>query len=94
MAIDYFIVYSQADKIALLRGLTESKLTGQVIRVKTANGVETEFDAADVNTDMTYQQLCYSIANSPDYDANDPIQVACAGNARVGITRMVFNGCQ
>jgi hypothetical protein len=93
MAMDYFIGFSQEDKIALLRGLTESSLTGQVIKVQTANGVATEFDSKDVNTELTYQRLCDSIANSPDYDANDPIQVACAGNARPGITRMNFGGC-
>lgn len=92
MAIDYFIGYSQVDKIALLRGMQESLLTGQVIKVQTAAGVATEFDAADVNNELIYTRLCDSIANSPDYDATDPIQLACAGNARPGITRADFSG--
>jgi len=92
MAMDYFIGYTQAQKIALLRGIQESRLTGQVVKVQTAPGVATEFDP-DANNNLIYQQLCDSIANSPDYDENDPIQVACAGNARSGVTRMVFNAC-
>lgn len=90
MAIDYFIGYSQVDKIALLRGYTEQLSTGQVVRVQTAGGVYTEFSSG-VDNSLMYQRLCDSIANSPDYDATDPIQLACAGNQRVGITRGIFN---
>lgn len=91
MAIDYFIGYSQADKILLLRGVQESLMTGQITRVKTSRDAETEFDPVDINNEVTYQRLCDSIANSPDYNADDPIQAACAGNARPGITRGNFN---
>jgi len=92
MAIDYFIGYSQSDKVALLRGIQETLMTGQVVKVQTAHGVYTEFDPVDVNNELTYQRLCDSIANSPNFDATDPIQAACAGNARPGITRMDFSG--
>jgi hypothetical protein len=91
MAIDYYITYSQKDKIALLQGITESIQTGQIIRVRTAQGKETEF-SPKLDNYLVYQQLCYSIANSPDYDPNDAVQVACLGNARPGITRPNFGG--
>jgi len=89
--MDYFIGYSQAQKIDLLRGVQETLMTGQVVKVQTAPGVYTEFDPVDVNNEITYARLCDSIANSPDFDANDPVQVACRRNARPGITRPRFN---
>lgn len=91
--IDYFISYSQAQKLALLQGLTESILTGQVVKVQTAPGVFTEFDAQDTNNDLLYQRLCDSIANDCDFDASDPTQVKCRKNQRPGITRGNFSGC-
>jgi len=93
MAIDYFIGYSQVDKIALLRGLQETLFTGQPVKVQTAGGVMTEFDPIDVNNENMYVRLCDSIANDSEFDANDPIQVKCAGNQRPGITRMDFGRC-
>lgn len=91
--MDYFIGYSLVAKIALLRGLQETMLTGQIIKVQTAPGVATEFDPVDINNELTYSRLCDSIANDADFDASDPLQAACAGNQRPGITRMIFNGC-
>lgn len=86
MATDYFIGYSQAQKLALLQGISESIMTGQVVRVQTAPGVFTEFSPS-VSNELTYQRLCDSVANDPGFDANDPLQAACRDNARPGITR-------
>lgn len=89
MAIDYFISYTQQQKLALLKGITETLLTGQVTRVQTSPGVFTEFNP-NISNELTYQRLCDSIASSPDYDENDPDQKAAAGNQKVGITRARF----
>ena len=91
MATDYFITYTQSDKIALLKGLTETMLTGQVTRVQTAHGVYHEFKP-DNSMDLNYARLCDSIASSPDYDPTDPTQLACMGNRRPGITKASFGG--
>lgn len=87
--MDYFIGYSQADKIALLRGYQEALNTGQIVKVQTAPGVYTEF-SPNVDNSLMYQRLCDSIANSPDFDADDPVQAACRRNSRPSQTRARF----
>jgi hypothetical protein len=89
--MDHFVSYSMADKIALLRGLSESLMSGQITRVKTSRDSETEFNPKIDNT-LTYQWLCDSIADDPNYNATDPIQLACYNNQRPGITRADFGG--
>ncbi len=86
---DNFIGYTQQDKISLLRGLQEARLTGQIVEVETARGMRTRFDPAVDNT-QSLRELEYSIAASPEYDANDPIQLACSLNTRPGITRVSY----
>ena len=66
MAIDYFISYSMKEKLDLLRGLTESLMTGQVVRVKTSAAVETQFNP-NVDNSLIYQRLCWSIANDDNH---------------------------
>jgi len=90
MAMDYFIGYPMADKVALLRGLTESLLTGQIIRVKTSRDSETEF-SPKIDNSLMYQRLCNSIVNDPNFDSTDPVQAACVGNLRQASTRVRFN---
>lgn len=91
MAMDYFITYDMADKIALLQGITESLLTGQIVRVKTSRDSETEF-SPNVDNSLMYQRLCDSISNDLNFNENDPIQLACRNNRRQGITRPNFGG--
>jgi hypothetical protein len=91
MAMDYFIGYSMADKLALLQGITESLLTGQITRVKTSRDSETEF-SPNVDNSLMYQRLCDSIADDPNYDATDPIQLAAYNNQRPSSTRVNFGG--
>jgi hypothetical protein len=91
MAIDYFIAYSMADKIALLRGITESLLTGQITRVKTSGDSETTF-SPNVDNSLMYQRLCDSISDDPQFNADDPIQAAARNNQRPSSTRINFGG--
>jgi hypothetical protein len=90
MATDYFISYSMADKLALLRGITESLMSGQIVRVSTSRGVETQFNP-NIDNSLMYQRLCESVANDPNFDPTDPVQAGCLANRRVGITRGQFN---
>jgi hypothetical protein len=87
MARDYYITYSQADKLALLAGVEKARNTGQVTRVQTSHGVFTDFDAGQADLSDVHQKLCYSIAVSKDFDPNDPVQCECRKNLRVGVTR-------
>ena len=86
MPYDNFIGWTQADKIKLLLGIQQSRLTGQITHVETARGMVTEFDPRVDNTQQL-REIEYSIANCADYDANDPVQAACAANTRPNITR-------
>ena len=79
-----------ADKIALLRGITESLMTGQITRVKTSSDSETTF-SPNVDNSLMYQRLCDSISDDPDFDENDPIQAACRANRRNASTGVRFN---
>lgn len=90
MAFDYFLSFTQQEKLALLRGLETAVMTGQVTRVKTGRDLETQFNP-NVDNSLTLQRLRDSIANSPDFNADDPIQAACRANTRPGITRPNFN---
>jgi hypothetical protein len=90
MAFDNFIGWTQQDKIAMLRGIQEAMLTGQEVRVQTAHGVLTEFNISQTNIEQMLRKLEESIANSPDYNPGDPIQLACRNNQRAGITRPNF----
>lgn len=90
MPMDYFIGYTMQDKIALLRGLSEALMTGQIIRVKTSRDSETEFDPEN-DSSLTYQRLCDSIMDDPKFDQTDPTQLAVLNNRRVPITRSLFN---
>lgn len=80
-----------ADKVAMLRGLTESMLTGQIVRVKTSSDSETHFNP-NIDNSLMYQRLCDSIADDPNYDATDPVQLAAYNNQRPGITKANFGG--
>lgn len=90
MARDNFIGWSLNDKMALLRGVQESRLTGQIVRLQTAHGVFTEFDPTKVNNTQVLEELESSILNDPGADLNDPIVKAIAANRRPGTTRGVF----
>jgi hypothetical protein len=90
MAMDYFIGWTQANKIALLVGIQNALLTGQVIAVSTGRGNYTKFDPK-VDNSLMYQRLTDSIANSKDFDPTDAIQLACRENRRQLSTRVAFN---
>ncbi len=87
---DNFIGWTQKDKIALLRGIQESRLTGQIIKLQTAHGVWTEFNISQTNVTQTLRELEFSIANDPSFDPTDPVQAACRESQRAGITRATF----
>jgi hypothetical protein len=89
--MDHFASKKMEDKLALLAGLENTMLTGQITRVKTSRDSETEFNPKIDNT-LTYQWLCDSIADAPDYDATDRIQLAAYNNQRPAITRANFGG--
>ena len=89
MAFDYFLSFSQSEKIALLRGLEMAMLSGQITRVKTGRDIETQFNP-NIDNSLTLQRLRDSIADSADFDSNDPIQAACLANKRPGITRAAY----
>ncbi len=90
MAMDYFIGYSMEDKLALLRGLTESMMTGQIVAVTTSRDSKTEF-SPNVSNELTYERLCYAIINDDGFNPNDPMQAGCLKNQRVSSTRILHN---
>ena len=90
MAFDNFIGWTQQEKIEMMRGIQNAMLTGQEIVVQTAHGVRTEFNISQTNVEQMLRKLEESIANSPDYDPGDPVQLACRNNQRAGITRPNF----
>ena len=90
MAMDNFIGWSLPDKVAYLLGVQQARLTGQVVRLQTAHGVFTEFNISQTNVTQTLREIEFSIANSPEPDANSPIHAtwaACKANSRDGVTR-------
>lgn len=87
---DNYIGWTMQDKINLLRGIQESRVTGQVVKLETSRGVSTEFNINQTNVTQILRELEWSIANDPGYDANDPVQLACANNQSAGITRANF----
>lgn len=80
MALDNFIGWTMQEKLRMLKAVQQARLTGQVTRSRTDNGVETEFDPQKTDLTRILRELERSIANDPDYDANDPVQAACAAN--------------
>jgi hypothetical protein len=82
MALDNFIGWTMADKLAMLRAVQQARLTGQVTRARTDGGVETEFDPTKTDLSRLLRELEQSIANDPNYDANDEVQAACAANRK------------
>ena len=76
----------------MLTGIQESRLTGQAVRIETARGVYTEFNVSQTDVTNTLRELELSIANDPSFNANDPVQLACAKNQRSGTTRANFGG--
>ena len=93
MALDNFIGWSIADKLAMLRGVQEARATGRVVRVSTARGVETQFDPKQVNVSQFLRELESSIYFDPNLAAADPdgsIAKALAGNFRPQQTKPVF----
>ena len=88
--MDYFIGKTIDVKKALLIGISDCRMTGQIVRVKTSSDSETEFKPG-VDYSLMYQELCNSIADDPEYDANDPIQLSAYNNQRPGITRACFH---
>jgi hypothetical protein len=86
MAMDNFIGWSLPDKLKMLAGVQQSRLTGQVVRLQTAHGVFTEFNISQTNVTQVLRELEYSIANDANFDPTDPVQAACAANVRPGVT--------
>jgi hypothetical protein len=89
---DNFIGWDLGKKIAWLTGIQEARLTGQVVKLETARGVYTEFNINQTNVTQTLRELEQSIASDPDFDATNPVHLACAKNTRAGITRPNFGG--
>ena len=77
-------------KLAWLTGLQEARLTGQKTRVQTAHGVYTEYNINQTNVNQVLRELEDSIASDPLFNANDPVQLACAMNQRPGQTIPVY----
>lgn len=94
MARDNFIGWSLDDKIAMLRGVQESMLTGQVLKIATSRGVETQFDPSQQFAEVTLAKLEYSIACDTTEkcvsDSDWAIRRACAKNRRTTQTRHIF----
>ena len=87
---DNFIGWTMQQKIDMLLGIQQSRLTGQAVKVQTAHGVFTEFNIEQTNVTQTLRELEFSIANDPSYNPADPVQYACKNNQRAGITRPNF----
>ena len=90
MALDNFIGWTMQEKLGMLKAVQQARLTGQVTRSRTDNGVETEFDPQKVNLTNILRELEQSIANDPNYDSGDAVQAACAANQRPGRTTPIF----
>lgn len=90
MAFDNFIGWSMQAKKDMLLAVQQARLTGQVTRSRTDSGVETQFDPAKVNLSNLLREIEQSIANDANYDAADPVQLACKMNQRPGRTTPVF----
>ena len=84
--MDNFIGWSLPDKLQMLQGIQQARLTGQVVRLQTAHGVYTEFNISQTNVTQTLRELEYSIANDADFDPTDAVQAACAANIRPAVT--------
>lgn len=80
MPIDNYIGWTQQEKLRMLKAVQQARMTGQVVRSRTDNGVETEFDPQKTDLTRLLRELESSIANDPDYDAEDAVQAACAAN--------------
>jgi hypothetical protein len=87
MAMDNFIGWSLPDKVAMLLGVQQARLTGQVVRLQTAHGVYTEFNVSQTNVTQTLRELEESITNDPAFDPSNPVCAACAANIRPAVTR-------
>ncbi|MEN6533355.1 MAG: hypothetical protein ABFD89_06810 [Bryobacteraceae bacterium] len=88
--MDNFIGWALPDKVAMLLGIQQARLTGQVVRLQTAHGVYTEFNLAQTNVNQLLREVEYSIASEPEPDADSPmhdIWAKCAANSRNGVTR-------
>ena len=93
MAREYFVGWSIDDKIRMLQGLQEAMLTGMVVRVSTARGVETQFDPREGTTALRLERLEYSIwldATPSQLDPQGIIRAGCARNQRTLQSRPFF----
>ena len=92
-ARDNFIGWTIQDKMALYRGMQEAFLTGTLVRVSTARGVETQFDPKQPSAEEKMRKLEYSILNDPQLFTIDPtgaITNALTQNQRQFQTRANF----
>ena len=84
--MDNFIGWSLPEKLDMLRGLQEARLTGRVARAETAMRVGTQFDLKDTNITQLLRGLEDSILADPALGANSPIRAALEANRRSGVT--------
>lgn len=88
MATNYFLgdYWGRENLEALRLSLQQARLTGQVIRIKTGPGQETEFNPKETNLDLLLEQVQFAISELEDA-TDDP---ADAAPNRAGITRANF----
>lgn len=91
MARDNYVGWTIQEKLALLRGVQEARLTGQVVRCPKPGGGYTEFDVTKTDPTRILEELEFSIVNDEDFDADNPVHAACASNARPGVTRIIYS---
>ena len=84
--MDNFIGWSLAEKVEMLRGLQEARLTGRVARAETAMRVGTQFDLKDTNITQLLRGLEDSILADPALPEDSPIRAQLEANRRPGVT--------
>ena len=92
-ARDNFIGWAIQEKMALYRGMQEAFVTGIVVRLSSARGVETQFDPKQPSAEEKMRKLEYSILNDPQLFSIDPagaITNALTQNQRQFQTRANF----
>ena len=90
---DYFIGWTIQEKMALYRGMQEAFVTGIVVWLSSARGVETQFDPKQPSAEEKMRKLEYSILNDPQLFSIDPtgaITNALTQNQRQFQTRPNF----
>ena len=81
MAENFYIGKTREWLHTRLSEVSDQLALGPTSSIKSGTSQQVDFDTSKLDLKTVYGDLCTAIVNHPDFDADDPIDAACASRS-------------